>query len=547
MPNKYESKRYFYDSVELPNPGLRSYLSATFNGNSDIYHTPWIKSKSNNKKIIKEFNKIMDSWRPHLEKLKGDWPSLYEFEEELFAKAGPMSVQKPLSQRLKDIDAYYECIQTAGAPVSEEAINATLDKFKSIKGLSIRSPKKTVEKMKLSTNSGAPFFSKRREIASKYSTYAASGDFQYYYKRKPGAKSGLVCDTYKSAAILGWRGQEGGRDVDDVKQRVVWMFPFAVNVDELTCYQPLIEAAQSFNLIPAWVGMDNVDESITRLFDTKSPDDVVICTDFTKFDQHFNAPMQNAAKTILAGLLDGGPVSARWLREVFPIKYNIPLIIGWEQVRFGEHGMASGSGGTNVDETLAHTALQFEAALSCGKELNPNSMCLGDDGVLTFPGITVEDVMRSYTSHGLEMNQDKQYVSTQDCVYLRRWHHKDYRKDGVCVGVYSTARALGRLCMQERFFDSQHWGPKMVALRELSIIENCKHHPLKEEFADFCMERDKFRLGLDIPGFLDNIDAVAKEATDYMPDFLGYTKSMAKNSDKGISDWWIVNYLKSKR
>lgn len=320
------------------------------------------------------------------------------------------------------------------------------------------------------------------------------------------------------------------------------MFPFAVNINELQVYQPLIEGAQRLNLVPAWVSMEAVDQRITKLFDTKGVDDDVICTDFSKFDQHFNQDMQNCASSILSQL----GVEPQWIENVFPIKYNIPLAYDYGKIRYGKHGMGSGSGGTNADETLAHRALQYEAALAKSTKLNPNSMCLGDDGVLTYPGITVEDVVRSYTAHGQEMNESKQYVSKQDCIYLRRWHHKDYRQDGVCVGVYSTYRALGRLCEQERYYDPDVWSAKMVALRQLSIIENVKYHPLRDQFAEFCMKRDKYRLGLDIPGFLNNIDNIAKEAIDLMPDFLGYTKSMIKNQT-GLSSWWIVNYLKSKR
>jgi hypothetical protein len=292
--------------------------------------------------------------------------------------------------------------------------------------------------------------------------------------------------------------------------------------------------------------MESVDKRVTRLFDTKSDDDLVVCTDFTKFDQHFNASLQDAAHDILSALCRDTEENNRWLDEVFPIKYNIPLAYKFGSLCQGAHGMGSGSGGTNADETLAHTALQFEAALRSNSTLNPNSMCLGDDGILSYPGITSDDVMQSYMRHGLEMNASKQYESKHDCVYLRRWHHKDYRVNGICVGVYSTARALGRLCMQERFYDADEWSAKMVALRELSIIENCKYHPLKEEFAEFCMKRDKYRLGIDIPGFLDNIESEAKKAIEYMPDFMGYTKSYTQDKT-GLNDWWIVKYLKSKR
>jgi hypothetical protein len=355
-------------------------------------------------------------------------------------------------------------------------------------------------------------------------------------------------DYWKACAILGWRGQEGGPKPEDVKQRVVWMFPFGVNIKELQVYQPMIEAAQRNNLVPAWVSMDAVDERVTRLFDTKSPNDLIICTDFSKFDQHFNADMQDAAKSILQGIFTNDSEFTKWIKDVFPVKYNIPLAYDWNKIRYGSHGMASGSGGTNADETLTHRALQYEAAMRHQKILNPNSMCLGDDGILSYPGCTVKDVTRVYSSHGQDMNLDKQYASAQDCTYLRRWHHTNYRINGVCVGVYSTNRALGKLAEQERYYDPDSWGARMVALRQLSIINEIQYHPLREEFVDYCMKGDKYRLGLDIPGFLDDIAKIARTANEVLPDFLGYTKSLGKADDSyGIENWWIVKYLKSKR
>lgn len=544
MPQNNETNRKlnerFSDAFNLPNQGLRSYFGIVEDGQDEVYATPWIMRGSKyltNEEKLKRLKAIMDEWMPHLDKLEKDWPSMYEFEKDLAAKVGPMSVMKPLKDRMTDIDAYYDGILLPADPVSQEAIQATLDKFKRAKGLRVRSEQRTVDLMKKSTNSGAPYFTKRKFVVSK--TVPCRVERRVMWLDNERTK-------WLNCAVLGWRGQEGGPNVEDVKQRVVWMFPFAVNIEELRVYQPLIETFQNFNYVPAWVSMEAVDMEITQLFDTKGNDDVVVCTDFTKFDQHFNPVMQDAAKSILSSLLTDDRDSRHWLDAVFPVKYSIPLAYEYGKIRTGLHGMGSGSGGTNADETLAHTALQFEAALSKGQKLNPHSMCLGDDGVLTYPGITADDVVRSYSSHGLEMNPGKQSVSKHDCVYLRRWHHQNYRVDGVCVGVYSTARALGRLCMQERFYDPEDWGPKMVALRELSIIENCKYHPLKEEFADFCMKKDKFRLGLDIPGFLDNIDQIAKEAIELMPDFLGYTKSMTKDQT-GLSEWWIVKYLKSQR
>lgn len=539
-----ECETKFGNYFKLPNPGLRAYFEHVVRGQPDEYRTPFYKGKS--------LKTVLSNWDKQLIKINSEWPSLYDFENDLGQKVGPMSIMRPLNERMKDIDNYYDLISLDQVPIPQEAMDRVLDEWKQASGLRMRSESTTVDWMKKSTNSGSPYFTKRRQVVDDtipcmvaHGNDGTTLQFLKIHQSKIGSK-------WAACAVLGWRGQEGGPKPEDVKQRVVWMFPFAVNIKELQVYQPLIIAAQKHNLVPAWVSMDAVDNEITKMFDTKAPDDIVICTDFSKFDQHFNPMCQNAAREMLRSIFKGDKSIEEWLASVFPVKYDIPLAYDFGKIRTGKHGMASGSGGTNADETLVHRALQHEAAADAGRRLNPHSQCLGDDGVLTYPGCSVDDVVRVYSSHGLEMNPDKQYTSKQDCVYLRRWHHINYRKDGVCVGVYSTNRALGRLCEQERYYDPEVWGPKMVALRQLSIIENCKFHPMREEFADYCMKGDKYRLGLDIPGFLDNIERYAKEATEYMPDFLGYTRTL--NSEgrdgrvrTGINDWWIINYLKSKR
>nr|QHN70725.1 RNA-dependent RNA polymerase [Mongoose picobirnavirus] len=528
MPKSSETNfgKYF----KLPNPGLMSYFGNVKKGQPNIYDTPFARGEST--------EELLSKWMDVLVSIKTRWPSLWEFEEDLSKKVGPMSVMKPLSQRMTDIRSYYDGILLPSEPLSERAIAAVISEWRSFGGLRPRNQADTLSLMKLSTNSGSPYFTKRRNAIDI--TVPCSVRFN-----SDEVIQQLGSDLWNACAVLGWRGQEGGPNKKDVKQRVVWMFPFAVNIRELQVYQPLIEVAQRANLVPAWVSMESVDKEITRLFDTKSDNDLIVCTDFSKFDQHFGPDMQDAARAILQKILS--PQASDWLREVFPIKYMIPLAIQDDKILYGRHGMGSGSGGTNADETLAHRALQYEAAQQMGARLNPSSMCLGDDGILSYPGITVDDVVKAYSRHGLEMNQDKQYASTQDCVYLRRWHHKDYRIRGVCAGVYATTRALGRLRYLERFMDPDNWGPKMVALRQLSIIENVKYHPMRAEFVEFCMKRDKYRLGLDIPGFLDGIESEAKKAIDLMPDFLGYTKTLQSVDDVGgISNWWIVKYLKSK-
>lgn len=518
---------------------LRTFFGNVEKGQQKVFHTKFAKGT--------DTERLLEEWFTILESISKKWPSLWKFEKDLATKVGPLSVMKPLNERLEDVAHYWDDILLSSEPVSEKAVRSVLREFQRARGLRIRSEVDTMAKMKKSTNSGSPFWTKRRTVRRQTLGSTIFTDMGRGPEVCQFMKDGTV---YGAPAVIGWRGQEGGPSDSDVKQRVVWMFPFAVNLAELQVYQPLIEAFQRHNIVSPWVSNDAVDERITKLFDSKSSDDLIVSTDFTRFDQHFNSDLQDCAESILKGILTPTGIAEEWFRRVFPAKYFIRLIWQVNEETFsafeGRHGMGSGSGGTNADETLVHRALQYEAAQSKSMLLNPNSMCLGDDGILSYPGITVEDVVASYEAHGQECNETKQYAASDNCIFLRRWHHANYRLEGRCVGVYSTARALGRMrYLERRMSDEFYDDPGIMNLRYLSILENCKWHPLREQFVKFCMERDEYKLGLNIPGFFDNIERIAERATSVMPDFLGYTKTMQGETFRGISQWWIVQYLKS--
>lgn len=81
------------------------------------------------------------------------------------------------------------------------------------------------------------------------------------------------------------------------------MMDFGINLAESTIYQPLIEALQSKLLHPAYISDECVDKSITQMFDTReNSNQLVMCTDFSKYDQHFNSQLQEIAKHVLIKL-----------------------------------------------------------------------------------------------------------------------------------------------------------------------------------------------------------------------------------------------------
>nr|AVX53286.1 RNA-dependent RNA polymerase [Marmot picobirnavirus] len=523
--------------LNLPNPGLRAYFSHVVEGQPEDYRPPFWKGLSR--------ETVLNRWQEKLDALRVNErvPGLAEFETEMRTKVGPLSVQLPLRERLESIEHYYTLVNTKSVPIDPRAIEATWKTFSKAGGVRLKSIRNVSQAMRLNTNSGTPYFTKRRVVLKDTLRDIKEWDPS-------------VLGDWRMSAILGWRGQEGGPEKDDVKQRVVWMMPLSVNMIEATFYQPAIAAWQKYNINSAYVSMRAVEEKITRLFDSKG-DEYVVVTDFSKFDQHFNSDLQNASGLLIQSMIDGRlahdvatDFTHQYLIDVFPYKYEVPLICSSDVMYSGKHGMASGSTGTNFDECCAHTAMQHECAILNGATLNPYSNAYGDDGYLSFKGIDVDKVISAYTSHGQEMNPSKQSVDKHSAVYLRRYFHDSYRdSSGKMLGIYSTFRALGRLLGQERYFNEDEVMDdykSLVILRAFSILENCANHPLFHEFVDFCVSGDKYRLGLAIPGFFDGLGKKAKKFMDVTPDILGYTKTLQSDDFRGIERWEVVKYLKEK-
>lgn len=264
------------------NPGLRAYFSHVLEGQKEDYRTPFARTNTGKDTPVEE---IIEDWSHVLDAIKDKYPSLYEFENDLKAKVGPMSIMKPLEERLDDIVSYYTGISSPGDPIEDCAYAEFSREFGRLFGVRQRSFGATWLDMKKSTNSGNPFFSKRSKVHDLTVPFMLA----FGSATKGGAPSACIQylqngGKWLTCANLGWRGQEGGPSDSDVKQRVVWMFPLAINIAELTVYQPCIAGVQRLNLIPAYVGMEDVDAKVTQLFDTKAHDDLVVCTDFTKFD-----------------------------------------------------------------------------------------------------------------------------------------------------------------------------------------------------------------------------------------------------------------------
>lgn len=514
--------------AKMPNPGLINFLRTNRDGNIVDIRTP-LFNKRPRSEVLSELLKLIED-NKHTLTLE-----LYEYEKLQASNVGRYSAMFPFNMRRSDVNNYFVGSRFYNIdPIIATSLNEFQRRNSQFKG-SIRNSSvvKAMNSIPHNTNSGLPDFTKRSRVLFDSLNRVDDMLYKGYDLKK-------VINRY--SCILGWRGQP----VD--KQRVVWMYPLDLNIIESMYYKPLISQIQKTMTKPEFISSYEVEKRITSLFDTRENiHQIVIATDFDKFDANFNSLLQELSFKMK--MYRSAPELINFTEDVHYTKYNIPLICT-ENIMFeGHHGMASGSSGTNIDETESHSVMQVCAAVNSMSKLNPYSTTLGDDGVLTFEGISTEGVVSTYSNiFGQTVNEDKQYVSDVATRYLQRLYHVGYRDDeGTIYGVYPIVRALGRLLGQERFIDPSEWGPDMVALRSMSIIENCNRHPLFDKFVNFVITNDKYQLGIKIPGFLEKLGKMDLRGlfNKVGKTGLSYTRILENeyNPNIGIRTWRVYKRL----
>jgi hypothetical protein len=124
-----------------------------------------------------------------------------------------------------------------------------------------------------------------------------------------------------------------------------------------------------------------------------------------------------------------------------------------------------------------------------------------------------EELLQHFGQYGLKVNSEKSYISSHEAVYLQNLYSTDYLRDDLIGGIYSTYRALCRIIFPERYnkySDDGIGGADFSSIRTISILENCKFHPLFEDFVKFISEMDKHTLHFSGDGLTNYIRRVNK-------------------------------------
>uniref|UniRef100_A0A2V0RAV0 RdRp n=1 Tax=viral metagenome TaxID=1070528 RepID=A0A2V0RAV0_9ZZZZ len=427
-------------AVNIPKRAL-PFLSSISNGYNVDVRTPLFNGEDR--------SKVADHWMSILSRNEEVFPELMEYESSQQSKIGPLSVRQPFTDRRSLVEDYYSNHRDVTIGLSELDFG-NLPEGRRLRPISTLS---SARQLPHGTNSGLPFFSKRRSVLEESISLADKFEFH--------------------PALLGWRGQSNGTPIP--KQRVVWMFPFALNIAEARYFRPLHNELSINYQFAAWESMDEVDIMINSMF---ARERTILSSDFSSYDQSLFSQQDWFFDYLVSRYQRSYEDEINELRLWFK---TIPLVFSENEMFTGEHGVPSGSTFTNQCDSIVNYLAQRSSPVV---DSTTPIQVQGDDAVII--PTDIEKHLEFMNNLGFEMNADKQLVSDTTVNYLQRLYHVKYRPDGVTRGVYPTMRALNSLLGQERYF--QDWSSEMVSLRVIAILENVKWHPAFEDFVKFVVE-----------------------------------------------------------
>lgn len=500
--------------------GISAHFETLRNGQMPTQPTPLFKGKDQ--------SWISTTWKRELHRSLTKYPRLIAYEDTRWSKVGAQGGYPPLSERWEDLTKYFTRAQKASirkSPEYDEIIKVVRDRLFGKHSLRKLTPEQVlhqdIEDDKVNSNSGLPDYQKRSHVDVQQHAIedAKSGKWKEY------------------PAVLGSRSSRQ-------KPRFIFMFPMSTNLVEKGYVIPIMNAIREEKVLSfaAWEGFDEVEQAFYEQHAFSAA--YKASMDYTGMDQTMCEDQMNIVFDIVAPIFQ--PQFREGLKESILHCINIPIMYDNNELLVGTHGLASGSGWTNLSESIMS---EFVHEIINRKVKLVGNALLGDDGAMTFNDDVdfAQVIAEASQSCGLEANPEKQDIDRNTLHYLQRFFDDTiFIKDtNVVAGSYPTVLAINAGKYPERFHDPNKWSYSMECLRWIMILENCKHHPLFHEIVNFFIKGDKYRLGLDIPGYFKRgilrDYKVAKTINGFVPT---YTES---SKNRGIEDFEVVKYLKTLR
>jgi hypothetical protein len=430
---------------------------------------------------------------------------LYTLEMDNRDKFGPRSIAMPWESRKSAVDDYFSLEQSniPDLDLSGSALNNGR-----LRPLELSNAMKF---LKNSTNSGLPYLTQKRDIKE-----VTLSNFNDLLDRE-------------DPCVLFTRTQESNRT------RNVWGYPAVDTLNEMKCYRPLLDYQKKLNWRCGLSGPSSVDRRVTELLMSSEP--LKVSIDFSSYDASVKFTLQEAAFNYIKSLFQ-----TKYHGDIDYIAYRFNTIglITPDGILNGRHGVPSGSTFTNEVDSIA----QYLCAIKLGVSSNQFDI-QGDDGIYSVDDSDL--LFDGFKRFGLKVNEEKSYVSNEYFVYLQNLHHKDYIRDGLIRGIYPTYRALNRIIYPERFnyFSADNIdGGDYFAIRTISILENCRNHPLFKDLVNYVMTLDKFSLNFSENGFNNFIQRIIDSSAS--EDFLTFHYGDELNGIDSFETVKVLRELKAR-
>jgi hypothetical protein len=215
---------------------------------------------------------------------------------------------------------------------------------------------------------------------------------------------------------------------------------------------------------------------------------VILSGDVSGFDQSVNPDL-------FAYL---GPVLDNWLKSstrlgtglINSMSRTTSVITPGRIYPPGPMGMLSGSGGTNLGDSLYNLTVLYYGEAKGYYKIDFVSV-QGDDFLVFGEGVTPEAIAKTYEEVGMSAHPDKQLFAPDAASFLQKLHYR-----GMIGGIASVYRTLSSALTYERMsFGGDEWNPYVDIVRTISQLENTVFHPCFEELVSFMKRGDKYRLG----------------------------------------------------
>lgn len=527
--------------VVAANNGMSHYLRQLEVGREATPHS-WLYENESSEKTL-------DRWLTTLDLLKregefGD--EVYQFDTKQIEKFGPQGKVPPVSEGLEELKDSYasnesrmqsipdydaRCRQLAEILFGKDQLNRNRPLRYELVIDDMR------ERDTLNTNSGWPLFTRRNKEEVK----------------RQSIEDARSLKAFEYPAILLFRAYNG-------KLRPVWMYPMSLNLIEFSFTMKIQDVMRRRHLpyITPWEGFEDVERQFTADWSGLT----AISGDTTKMDAHFKVEQMRCVYDIVRHLFQPQYHALLW--ETMRKVNEIEVVVGPDSKLTGSHGIASGSGWTQLAETIFQMWMCFNAqyesdwlttTLSRGMGIGDDFVWFADVKDMSVAAVS-EGIASYLETFGLPANPSKQEVGKEKGYFLQRMFQSSWTFDDLPVsktvpplpeqkatlaGIYPTVRALNSLLNPERFYDSKKWNSDMFCIRCYMILENCVGHPLFEQFVQFVVRGQK-----DLLPFAHKTDAEILAAQDEARSIPSLTPTYNQRlRSKPLTEYTSIKYART--